>query len=770
MCPPTEFHDALFSASFFPIEYSRQQDDSEEAPCSLSQLMRADGTGEEDRKLSCSFNNTNNDNDGSLDAAPPSASASSLLNDMMLALQQRKEQLLREEGQRGSISSSIEYRCGGDGLLQQLQSGASNNEQQDRLSLSPSPLFPGGADASATMTNAQQLQQTMQRLVASSSSSNNNTNTTNPLAAALLSLQPPPQQDHHQQNNTAGGTTTGTSTHHQQPIATVLDSTTVFLAPYYCDADDANPAPLNLVQPQQQQQQQQPSLLSALAAFAHQHQQQHPQLPTSTTAATATAACGQQQQPSETTTPPPLPPSAPAFQRRTISDTTGITATPTAGTKSVRRASSSSFMGFGGPVRQLQRAQSLKLNNNNNQSDAEQAGSNKRLRLLNGSAHDTSSNNSNRNNPDDQHKQPQSSQTPAAKASSSPTSNSLFVLDASSASSAQHSSSTALLMGREMNKALLHHSCRLFANELDVIECALQFDADAIRQPEPTECQHRAGSSQRNLLVPPAAAAGAGEDSVCSSSLTSTTGGDDNNNNNINNNNDAMSDWSQHEQRCSSSGSSGVVEIYKYAINVAIKNNASPQVVELLAQKAPDVLLLPDGPEECGSLSIFLSHCQYSDRPADDNAKIVHCLLRAHQGTAAVLDRQCNAPLHYAVRAAQRLPLQTLSLVHAAHPAALAQRNFHGQMPLDVAVTSPGTVPMAAADLLQKLLYSQLETESVRTMNLVDQDLDRSLRQEAAASASASNSGSRTTSPTLSSSSSNNKNNNSLHHGGSFFF
>ena len=326
-------------------------------------------------------------------------------------------------------------------------------------------------------------------------------------------------------------------------------------------------------------------------------------------------------------------------------------------------SSNSGFLTFGGPIRQLKRAHS------------------RRDSILEGS-HGNSSNKSKKRR-----------------------------IDGDEASSICMSTSSGSDLSTEMNKALLHHACRLYANELSIIECALELNAESIRQESKTECPR-----PKNLLFSTTNAESTMHDSR---SLASVESGAVDKSTNSNN-----GDTDDIKRPASQSDDGSKCEFYKYPINVALKHNASLEVVQLLAMKAPDVLALPDGPDECGSLSIFLQHCQYSSSgTVESNAHIVHCLLRASRETAAVLDRHHNTPLHRAVRAARCLPHATLQRIHAAFPAAAQRRNFHGQLPIDLAVRAGGAVPVAIADWLQTVGYPQAE----QAMTLADQELDRSL-------------------------------------------
>lgn len=329
-----------------------------------------------------------------------------------------------------------------------------------------------------------------------------------------------------------------------------------------------------------------------------------------------------------------------------------------------RSSNSSCFMGFGGPMRQLKRAHSLRESGTSSESNGS-SNSAKRHRLLEVSV--------DRVNPSDT--------VDEAKG---------FCLSVNST------------LDREINKALLHHSCRLYAHDLSIVQCALELDPAAIRQAANTECPCR-----KNLVI----------------RTTSTeTPLDDNHSARS-----VMSEFTYNSNITDEDECSG--EVYKYPINIALKHNAPVEVVQLLAQKAPDVLALSDGPEQCGSLSIFLQHCRYSSSStAESNAQIVQCLINASREAASVLDRRHNTPLHYAVRAAHNLPQVALQQIYSAFPAALQHCNFHGQSPVDLAIRA--SVPVAVVDWLQTLHYKQLDQESEQAMELVDCDLDRSLRKE----------------------------------------
>ena len=250
-------------------------------------------------------------------------------------------------------------------------------------------------------------------------------------------------------------------------------------------------------------------------------------------------------------------------------------------------------------------------------------------------------------------------------------------------------------LDREMDKALLHHSCRLYAHDLSIVQCALELDPDAVRREVSTECP-----CSNNFVLRTICAKASMDDGHSARSVMCPIG-------------DIDSTTDDDECSC---------EVYKYPINVALKHNAPLEVVQLLAQKAPDVLTLSDGPDQCGSLSIFLQHCQYSSSStAESNAQIVHCLINASRESASALDRHQNTPLHYAVRAAHNLTQVALQEIHSAYPTALRQSNFHGRDPVDLAIRS--STPLPVVDWLQTLRHKHMEQD-------FDRDFDQLLPEE----------------------------------------
>ena len=117
--------------------------------------------------------------------------------------------------------------------------------------------------------------------------------------------------------------------------------------------------------------------------------------------------------------------------------------------------------------------------------------------------------------------------------------------------------------------------------------------------------------------------------------------------------------------------------IYGYPINLALTHGAGEEMLQLLAQSGPDVLVLKDG-SDCGaSLGIALSSktCTLAT---------VELLLSANDKCAQIADRRGNYPLHVAVR--YGFPVDLVMRLYAAYPKAQGMRNFHSQTPLDIAI------------------------------------------------------------------------------------
>jgi len=117
---------------------------------------------------------------------------------------------------------------------------------------------------------------------------------------------------------------------------------------------------------------------------------------------------------------------------------------------------------------------------------------------------------------------------------------------------------------------------------------------------------------------------------------------------------------------------------YGYPINVALTHGASTEVLAMLINAGPDVLVKKDGSDGSGSLGVALA--------AKWDLNVIGLLLGANRECASVADRRGNYPLHVAVSAG--IPLETVKRVLVAYPQAQEMRNFHSQTPLEIAQRS----------------------------------------------------------------------------------
>ena len=133
-----------------------------------------------------------------------------------------------------------------------------------------------------------------------------------------------------------------------------------------------------------------------------------------------------------------------------------------------------------------------------------------------------------------------------------------------------------------MDAALLHSSCKLYHDNLAVVESALGLDPSSVRRSIPTFCSRPSNSLWRR------------------------------------------------------SGKEGK---YCYPLNIALYFQASLDIIRVLANAGSDVLAFNDGPDGAGSLAIAIA-CHSASWP------VVQLLLATNPMTASVADRLGNYPLH----------------------------------------------------------------------------------------------------------------------------
>jgi hypothetical protein len=192
--------------------------------------------------------------------------------------------------------------------------------------------------------------------------------------------------------------------------------------------------------------------------------------------------------------------------------------------------------------------------------------------------------------------------------------------------------------------SLLHQSCRLYPTTAAVVESALRIDPDAVRKAVPITLEKGSSKKAQN--------------------------------------------------------------IYGYPVNVAMTHGASLEVLKMLVEAGPDVLIQKDGTDGSGSLGIALTtKCEMA---------VVTMLVQANPECVKVADRRGNYPLHVSVN--YGLPLDIVKRLYAMYPKALQMRNFHSETPLDIAQRST-RCSEDVMNFLQSTAFSPLENTAAHMDN-----------------------------------------------------
>lgn len=209
-------------------------------------------------------------------------------------------------------------------------------------------------------------------------------------------------------------------------------------------------------------------------------------------------------------------------------------------------------------------------------------------------------------------------------------------------SNAKNNSASPSVSGQQGSidtSSLLHQSCRLYPTTSAVVESALRIDPEAVRRAVPVTLEK--GQSKKSLNV------------------------------------------------------------YGYPVNIALAHGGSMEVIKMLSDAGPDVLVQKDGTDGSGSLGIALmSKC---DMP------VVNMLVQANRDCVKVSDRRGNYPLHIATN--YGLSLGIVKRLYAIYPKALQMRNFHSETPLDIAQRSTRCAE-EVMNFLQSTAFSPLETSA----------------------------------------------------------
>jgi hypothetical protein len=116
-----------------------------------------------------------------------------------------------------------------------------------------------------------------------------------------------------------------------------------------------------------------------------------------------------------------------------------------------------------------------------------------------------------------------------------------------------------------------------------------------------------------------------------------------------------------------------IKERFTLPLNLAIKNNATPDVLKMLINAAPSVLLMQDGPQRETPL------CAYLRLTPSPDVSVVDAMLLKKPRCAFATDRHHNTALHVACN--RGVSIDILRHLHILDPKAWQRRNFHDKTP-----------------------------------------------------------------------------------------
>jgi len=151
-----------------------------------------------------------------------------------------------------------------------------------------------------------------------------------------------------------------------------------------------------------------------------------------------------------------------------------------------------------------------------------------------------------------------------------------------------------------------------------------------------------------------------------------------------------------------------------YPLHTALQHNPSLEAVMVLVSAAPEVLLETNVTFNCNStggrgagrgscpLSVALAHCA--------SPEVIKFLLLANSNSAKLPDQRLNYPLHVAcIRGCSK---DVISLITAANPGALYEKNFNGDTPLDILQRSGLFFDDEIINELQQTAFSNIDRET----------------------------------------------------------
>lgn len=120
-------------------------------------------------------------------------------------------------------------------------------------------------------------------------------------------------------------------------------------------------------------------------------------------------------------------------------------------------------------------------------------------------------------------------------------------------------------------------------------------------------------------------------------------------------------------------------EKYMLPINIAISNNASVEVLEVLVSSDSEVLELKDGRDGACSLGIALQ----STKQFGNNEAVLDFLVQANPKCVSLTDKRFNYPLHIACSVGSSL--RVVQSLYRLNREVLLKKNINGETPLALA-------------------------------------------------------------------------------------
>lgn len=154
---------------------------------------------------------------------------------------------------------------------------------------------------------------------------------------------------------------------------------------------------------------------------------------------------------------------------------------------------------------------------------------------------------------------------------------------------------------------------------------------------------------------------------------------------------------------------------YSLPINILLHQNASVDVIKLMAEASPKALAMKDGRDECCALIIALRLCGRSTQTAAEEEECVPGMgpvtvpeevLSANPAAAQLHDRRRNFPLHIAAYVGASFSV--INKLYYAYPEALLETNFCGETPMDICIRNGKCSEMSSNFLQEKMDHLKL--------------------------------------------------------------